>query len=205
MQRIIDLKISQVAQHALNVFFTKGRTVECARLIFHAFKLGYNEPKAYMVLSGYFDKEGYEAFSAAALEFAISDECKIPENDKKKFSEALFQQKWFLGFSQHVDGHKWLRTIDMVDHSEFLVDEERYQEMLILPLVKRAGSLKQAVDAALILVGVYGELIDHKEGVENLPMEEIYSPDRFIETAEYDKWLKTPTFHLEDLEAKRAR
>jgi hypothetical protein len=204
-QTIADLSASQIARHAVNILAFQGRTIECARLIHHALALNPDEATALGALSSYLDQKDFEAFSAAVLEYACSSACPIPEDKKSELDDLRFQVKWLWGFSSRVDGQKYLRSIEFGNRSDFVVDEERYQDWLIKPLVEKTGSLRNAVDSAHVFLGCVGRLLIHRELGGIAPFEEIYHPERFIRAPKYDEWLASPITELEAIEKEFSR
>jgi len=192
MIQIAQLSAAQLAHYAWQELATNGISKEGCRFIYHSLVLEENEPDGLGILSHYFDTDHLEGFSAAILEYACSSACPISREHKLKYDEARFKAKWFWGFSQRKDGQKWLRTIDFENRSDFIVDEERYQEWLIKPLMAKGGSLRNIVEAAHTFMGCVGELLSHKIYGRKATFEEIYSPERFVKTSQYDQWLSSP-------------
>lgn len=205
MPQIKDLSASQLAYHASQALTLRGRAELCARLTYHALVLNPNEPKGLTVLVSYFDQDKFENFSAVVLEYACSSECSISAEDKAEFEELRFQVKWFWGFSHRLDGQKFLRFADFANRSDFVVEEERYQEWLVRPLVKTAGSLTKAMRAAHTLLGCSGELLSHKQLGRKALFEEVYFPERFNRSPEYKEWLNSTTADLPTLEIEWAK
>jgi len=191
-EKIADLSASQLARLAASVLALQGRTVECARLIHHTLALNPDEPTGLMVLSGYLNQKDFEGFSAAVLEYACSSDCPLPDKDKADLDDLRFQVKWLWGFSNRNDGQKHLRTVDFGNRSDFTVDEQRYQDWLIKPLLEKTGSLRRAVDSAHVFLGCVGRLLVHRELGSIAPFEEIYHPERFVRAPKYDAWLASP-------------
>ena len=197
MIQISQLSAAQLAHYASKELITNGFSNEGCRLIYHSLVLDENEPDGLRVLSCYFDTDNLEGFSAAILEYACSPDCPISKEHKLQFDELRFRAKWFWGFSQRKDGQKWLRTIDFGNRFDFIVDEERYQEWLIKPMIAKGGFLRNIVDAAHTFVGCTGKLLTHKMYGEKATFEEIYFPERFVKTPRYDQWLSNPMAVLE--------
>lgn len=203
--KIADLSASQLARHAAHILALQGRTAECARLIHHALALNPDEATALRALSSYLDQKDFEAFSAAVLEYACSSACPIPEDEKSELDDLRFQVKWLWGFSNRVDGQKHLRSVDFGNRSDFIVDEQRYQDWLIKPLVDKTGSLRNAVDSAHVFMGCVGRLLIHRELGGIAPFDEIYHPERFIRAPKYDEWLASPIAELEAIDKEFSR
>ena len=203
MPKIVELSASQLARHAFNVFmFAGGRHVTGARLIYHALALNPNEPQGIRCLSDFLDSDGTEVLSAISLEYALSPESLLPLEARKELDDLRFLALWTWGFSKHVSGKPHLGGDVFKKRSEFAVDQPRYQDFM-QPAIRHAGSLKAGFEAAHRLVGALGGLLTHLQLGATAPITEVFYPDRYGRTSEYDLWLASDTAELDSLEVAR--
>jgi hypothetical protein len=202
MPIISQLTAQQLARHAFNVFLFSGRHVTGARLIYHSLTLDRYEPEAIRCLSDLLDNDGTEIFSAVALDYALAPESPISPEARQTLDDLRFVAKWSWGFSRHRSGSPHLAGEQFNNRAEFEVDEPRYQEML-QQAVRPAGSLSRAFTAAHTLSGAMGGLLSHTRFGGRAPLDELFHPERFERTNDYDVWLASATDELDALERAR--
>ena len=180
-------RAAQLARHAENVFLFQGRHVLGARLIYHALLLDPKNWSALQRLSDFMDSKGTEQLSAAVLEYMLAPDVGALPEVRQEVDNLLFLCKWTWGFSRHRSGRPDLAGEDFRDRRAFTVDEARYRQEFLDPVVSLGGgSLAGAVRATHALAGRLGGLLRHREYTRNVPLEEIFHPERYVRTPEYD-------------------
>jgi len=207
--RIGDLDASQLARHAENVFLFQGRHQACARLSYQALKIDAHQPAAIRTLSDLLSGDlakasGWEQLSAAVLEYALRPESPIRAEDRTLLEDHLFLAKWSWAFVKRLDGITTCTWEDLQNRSLFREDAERYRAFLA-GVLEPCRSLENAFRAAWTLAGVMGRILAHRSLGIDAPVEEVFFPDRFVETPAYAEWLVSPSDPLETLERERQR
>ena len=145
---------------------------------------------------------GTEQLSAVTLEYALAPSTGIQGEERNELDDLRFLAQWTWGFSRHNSGDIYLAPDAFGDRSAFSVDEEGYAAFLA-PVTGPAHSLEYGFQAAHTLCGTIAGLLVHKSLGKDADVAEVFYPERFVRTPEYDKWLRTSTRVLDALERDR--
>lgn len=202
-QTIGELSAEELVRYAFNVFLYQGRTQTGARLIYQALTKDPSNADALRSLFDYLNVEGTEKLAATVLEYGLSPHGAQDEAGKKQLANHLYAALWLWGLAKDAPLPSGEGNSELYRPTEFVLNEEGYRAF-IEPIIEQSGSLEKAFKGAHNLLGIAGNLIQHRKQAAP-DMDELYHTERFIPTNDYEHWLRSTTEELDEMEAARQK
>jgi hypothetical protein len=165
-----------------------GRCELAARFLYTALELDPYEARALGALAELLDDEGTEGFAALVLEYGLSPDRPISLASREALEAVRRRLRWRWGLAIENGGAERLESEAFEDASRFTVDEAA--TLAFVEGAKPPGiSIEAGFRAAHLLAGTMGGLVTHFTRGQKAELDELFHPERFIETKLRLKWL----------------
>jgi hypothetical protein len=183
-----DLSSDELADYAQAGYIAFDFNPITARLLFHGL---LENPNHIGLLQTTADAlvEDSPALSAVVFEYLYAAELGMSEEQRATLDTMYSSAMWVWGLSRKTDGSQEIESEDFQNPSLFTYDEEGYRE-LFADFVAEAGSIERAVRGVQVILGLYGEFLQHRNGPEyDFERSEIFGHQRFAIQPLYGSWL----------------
>ncbi len=195
---ISDLLTSEISELSQTAWLFYGLNPISLRLLYFGIK---NDPGSVELMQNLADLwvEDYMPPALLIYAYMMSPDISMSEDQEDKFDMMFASAMSLWGLSTRKDG---ATTSQLGDFSEgrklFDYDMDTFNK-IVDQEIRNSGSLKASFQMAVRFSGLAGGCVAHKTKGQEIGEGDIYDAEMFIETSDYQDWLRLPASELETL------